>query len=188
MDTPAEIDLAKRRIVVRVNEVEALARSLYPTYAAFGRPSVGFFRAGLRAGTCNFAKNRYQFNLSQAVQNDSIERLTVPHEIAHMVAKRVYGASGHGHVWRSICIALGGDGQRCYSAKARGVTVQRARRKVEYLYSDSRGVDQWVGPVHHKRLQQRGGELHESNCYRLVTPSGSRIAKTGFKGSHRIVA
>lgn len=178
---------AKRRVVARVNEVEELARRLYPQYAIFGRPTIGFIQKGKRAGACSYKENRYTFNLGQALQNDSIERLTVPHEVAHMVAGRVYGERGHGPRWVTICLALGGDGKRCYDAEERGITVQRARRKNEYLYLDSKGGERWIGPVHHSRLQKRGGDATETRAYRLVTGCGARIHKTGFLNKKRTV-
>lgn len=183
---------AEARIRARVAEVEALARKLYPEYAAFPVPMIEFYYKGGAAGQCDYKNNRYRFNIGQAVQSDAIERLTVPHEVAHMVAYRVYRISGHKRTWKIICIALGGDGKRCYNAEERGVTVIPARKRVnvrEYKYITDEGYIVWLGATRHNRLQRLGDQLHPINgrpMYALRLKIGGAIEKHAFSGEVRI--
>ena len=176
------------RLRARVEEVEALARKLYPSYAYRSRPSVSFKYKGLAAGTAHYTTNAIMLNAGQAVQSDAIERLTVPHEVAHLVARCLFPrASAHGREWRSVCLALGGDGKRCYSAEERGVTVIKGRQTSQYLYHTTVGTEVWVGPVHHARLQKNGdvGLFSGREGYSLRTGTGHRIIKTGYRHRSR---
>lgn len=172
----------EERLRQRVREVYALACRLYPKFQDKPVPSVGFRYKGKSVGTAFYAANSVTLNVGQAVQSDAIERLTVPHEIAHLVAAHVYGEKGHGRYWRMVCIALGGDGKRCYNATERGVTVIPGRTVSQYLYRDSAGNEVWVGPVHHSRLQSRG----ETHNYRLRTAKGTRVTHHDYLGKSRV--
>lgn len=68
-------------------------------------------------GICYFA--RKQIKLSRIFVDGNTEdrvRLTILHEIAHAKAGH---KAGHGPEWRRICIAIGGDGQRCGESEAK---------------------------------------------------------------------
>ena len=137
-----------------------LALALFPHFAARSpmSPIVKTFTKGRRAGSCGtkWGRTTIELNAHQASESDAIHNLTIPHEVAHMVCQvaPVYG-TGHNRGWKAVCRALGGDGQRCYDAEARGVTVVRSRRVTEYYYENQNKAGVWVGPVHHARLQER---------------------------------
>ncbi len=40
---------------------------------------------------------------------------TIPHELAHIIAWRLYRDNGHGKAWKSIALELYGDNSRCHS-------------------------------------------------------------------------
>jgi predicted SprT family Zn-dependent metalloprotease len=172
---------ARAMVIARHREIEALARRLYPTYKRV--TDIGFFMKGRAAGTMHYGKNLARYNLGQAMQNDSVARVTVPHEVAHAVAYDVFGVSGHGPKWREVCIALGGDGKRCYSAAERGVVVQKARNvrsgpknRHFYKYRHASGAEYTVGARHHNALQ-RGHALSVT-----VTRTGHVLYKGDWNG------
>lgn len=177
---------------VRVEEVEALAREVYPAYASRPRPSVTFKYQGAAAGSANYRDNVIMLNAGQAIQSDAIARLTVPHEVAHLVCRHLYPkAKAHGPEWRMICRSLGGDGKRCYNAAERGVTVVKAKRTIRhYLYHTTVGTECWVGPIHHARLQKHGDTSVFSGkpAYYLNTATGHKVLKNGFQHKTRIKA
>lgn len=182
------IDQAKAEIIQKVAEVEALARRLYPSYASRPVTRITFKMKGRAAGTASFRDHTVMLNLGQAVQSDAIARLTVPHEIAHLVTRCLYpAASAHGREWRTICRALGGDGQRCYNAEERGVTVVKGRQTMQYLYHTTIASEVWVGPVHHARLQKNGRDCPISGRpgYSLRTGTGHQIIRSGFQYKSR---
>jgi predicted SprT family Zn-dependent metalloprotease len=172
------------RLRARVTEVDNQARKLFPGYASAPIPSVDFRYVGSAAGTANYTHWRVTLNAGQAIQTDAIERLTVPHEIAHLVDKYVYKKSGHGRYWKMICRMLGGDAKRCYNAGERGVTVIRGRSRTEYLYKMSCGRETWIGPVHHNRLQKKGAAGYKLRN----SKTGSTIHHTGYLNQSRVIA
>lgn len=186
-----EFAAVESRLRARVEEVEALARKLYPAYASRPRARVTFKYKGIAAGTAHYATSTIMLNAGQAIQSDAIERLTVPHEVAHLVTDCLFPrASAHGREWRMICLALGGDARRCYSAAERGVTIVKGRQTKQYLYQTTAGTESWVGPVHHARLQKKGDvSLFSGRIgYYLNTSSGHRIIKTGYQHRSRLKA
>jgi predicted SprT family Zn-dependent metalloprotease len=185
------IDQAKSEIIQKVAEVETLARRMYPAYASRPKTSITFKMKGRAAGTANYRDQTVMLNLGQAVQSDAIARLTVPHEIAHLATRHLYpAASAHGREWRTICRALGGDGQRCYNAEERGVTVVKGRQTMQYLYHTTIATDVWVGPVHHARLQKNGHDnpMTGRPGYHLRTATGHQIVRSGFQYKSRAKA
>lgn len=86
--------------------------------------SFGFDRAVTRLGACHYHKR--MITLSSVVlrnMTDAQVKNTILHEIAHAKAGH---AAGHGPVWRSICLSIGGDGKRCGDA---GVSVREQEAK-----------------------------------------------------------
>lgn len=181
-------DDAVARIKARVIEVEALARRLYPQYAAHPSPSVEFIHKGLRGGDCHYSRNRYRFNVGLAIQTDAIERNTVPHEVAHMVSYKVFGNRGHGKGWKAICLALGGNGERCFDPDKLGVRMVKARTATEYQYITASGHEVWLSAVRHNRLQKLGDKMHPVNgrpLYALTGKVCGPIKKSAFSGKTR---
>ena len=179
---------AKLAIIAKTNEVIALARKLYPGYI-HGTPEIKFDIRGRSCGGRAWGHYRLQYNLDWYAANPT-EYLnnTVTHEVAHIVAAATGLGKGHNAGWVRICLALGGNGQRCNThpdVKA----VPKARRTVEYLYRTDSGREAWVGPVHHNRLQSRGGvcPIRQRPMYALRSPDG-RITRDGFMGQHRAKA
>ncbi len=167
------------KLKARVMEVDSMARKLFPAYATCRLPTVSFSYTGTAAGIAQYGPWNIILNAGQAIQSDAIERLTVPHEVAHLVEKWVYKKSGHSKQWKMICRALGGDGKRCYNADERGVTIIRGRTSVEYLYKASCGAERWLGPVYHKKLQTRFGYVV------IYRESRGRITKMDYLGQSR---
>lgn len=169
-------------IIAKVRAVEALARTIYPSY---NKPPlrVSFFAKGRTAGWAKYEAHEVQFNLSQMVQNDSVERLTVPHEVAHIVCNAVFGETGHGKKWKVVCLMLGGDGKRCYNAAERGITVVKARvntrprQTKKYLYLTSHGNEIWLGAARHNKIMK--GAVY-------TTATGAKISASGFQGQSRM--
>jgi SprT protein len=80
-------------------------------------------RAFLEEGRLEFSKVLYAQNEEQFL-ND-----TVPHELAHIVAYRVFGDRGHGVHWKQVMNFLGFEATRCHS-----YAVQRRSSAKQYSY------------------------------------------------------
>jgi predicted SprT family Zn-dependent metalloprotease len=71
-------------------------------------------RSKVRFGKCDY--RRKQISLSRCLtelNNEAEVRDTILHEIAHALAPR---GAGHGPAWKSVAIAIGCNGQRCYGS------------------------------------------------------------------------
>jgi len=73
---------------------------------------------------------------------------TIPHEVAHIIAFHNGTDRGHGRVWRSICIDLGGSGERCHS-----IGLTPARKVNRFKYITSNGGEVVLTSVRHNKLQ-----------------------------------
>lgn len=169
------------------NNCVALARTKYPSYTKES-PAVDFDLKGRSVlGMARISKNVVSYNLAY-IMLDPVKFLsTVAHEVAHIVGYATGLGKGHSIGWKMIDRALGGNGQRCSNSgrdEDGKHLVAKARRTSQFLYMDSRGTEQWVGPVHHKRLQTRG-----TLGYRLtIKATGARLTHDGFQHKSRMAA
>jgi predicted SprT family Zn-dependent metalloprotease len=79
---------------------------------------------------------------------------TVPHEVAHSVCQ-AFPQFGRNHDagWKRVCVALGGNGSRCYKQEDAPEAVAKAK---PYAYTTSTGHIVAVSPVIHRKIQTRG--------------------------------
>lgn len=76
-----------------------------------------------RFGCCRYDRKEITVSRHLAALNSDAEVInTIRHEVAHAICGKVHG---HDAIWQRVCIALGGDGQRCY-----GPQVVRPSRTV----------------------------------------------------------
>lgn len=187
---------AQTAIKARVAACIALARSLYPTYDQ-PDPVVKCDVRGSSKGGYALGYRELGFNLDwYAADPERYLNIVIPHEVAHIVdnainpqTPRVTIRNGrmvrerqvsHGVKWVRICLALGGDGKRTCDL---GNFAVKRRQTTQYLYQSSGGTMEWVGAVHHGRLQKKGRA-----GYALRTPRGHRITHDGYQGQRRTKA
>lgn len=74
----------------------------------FKFPKIKIDLKGRCAGWCQFSDFVIRLN-SEAVEKypEKILERTLPHEIAHYIAREVFSERGHGFYWRSVCVKLG---------------------------------------------------------------------------------
>jgi SprT protein len=77
---------------------------------------------------------------------------TVPHEVAHSVCQAFpkFGKN-HDAGWKQVCVALGGNGQRCYGEEDAPEAIAAAR---PYVYITTMGHEVRVTKVIHTKIQQ----------------------------------
>jgi SprT protein len=116
-------------------------------------------------------QNIVRFNpvFLNAHTDEYIEQV-VPHEIAHIGVRKVYGIirhgkkySSHGPEWQNMMVVtLGVPAKRTHSMVAEG--VQHGRQKSKYVYRCPHcNSDLVVGPKHHRALQT-GHHLRHKSC------------------------
>lgn len=115
---------------------------------------------------------------------------TVPHEVAHTVCQ-AFPKHGRNHDagWKRVCIALGGNGKRCYSEDDAPEAIAAQR---PYVYTTTVGRTVRVSKVIHSKIQQgriysyKGGlgTLNRSCAYNYAAAvTATKPAVTAVKGS-----
>jgi predicted SprT family Zn-dependent metalloprotease len=106
---------------------------------------------------------------------------TVPHEVAHTVCQAFpkFGRS-HNDGWKRVCLALGGNGRRCYSAEDAPEAVAKQR---PFTYTSTSGAAVAVSPIIHRKIQNgasyryRGMGIVSKMCSYSTTTAQSVVKK-----------
>lgn len=146
------------KISAKLKELVAKAEILfYPgkfsdiTFSMNGRLTSTAGRAFLSEGRMDFSKSLYEQNV-EAFLND-----TVPHELAHLIAYRVYGSNGHDTSWKKVMMALGYEPTRCHSYE---VQKRSSAKKYNYVCGCSGKV--------HEVSAQRQAWINKGKNYKCI--------------------
>jgi predicted SprT family Zn-dependent metalloprotease len=119
---------------------------------------IRFDLTGRAAGMAGFHYGKFylRFNTKHMALGgqtwDHLLNDTVPHEVAHTVCQ-AFPKFGRNHDagWKRVCIALGGNGQRCYSEADAPEAVAAQR---PYVYITTTGHECRVTKVIHTKIQR----------------------------------
>ena len=106
-------------ILAAVNACLDEAAKRYPTIPRLF-PEVRMDLRGQATAQAGYRRGDYflRFNLeAYALDADYLIGNTVPHEVAHLVAHALSKRMAHCALWRSVCLALGGNGKRCHNLR-----------------------------------------------------------------------
>ena len=123
-------------IKLKIEQTYVLAEKQYNR--TFPRPNIDFGIKGLTAGKAYYLSNRLSFNLTLAIQEgEKFLNRTPAHEVAHLVARHLYGLNiqPHGKEWQSVMLSLGEVPSRChnYEVKTNHTYSCACENKVHYL-------------------------------------------------------
>lgn len=168
-----------QEVRARVAEVSKIALARYGV--DLSDVKVLFDLKGRAAGMAGYKGGYFyvRFN-TQMMMNDGWNHLlndTVPHELAHSVCyKNPMLGRKHDMGWKSVCRALGGNGERCHKE-----AVVYAKGKT-YRYTTTTGFETNVSETVHNKIQRgcnyrvRGqGQLTNACAYQLVAVSGREV-------------
>lgn len=138
----------------------------------FTRPEISFRLRGQKAGVAHLDENLLRFNPTLYEQNrEDFLRQTVPHEVAHMIARALFGRriQPHGGEWKSIMLEVFGlSPQRCHS-----YAVER-RPVTRYLYRCQCPERDFPFSGQRHRLVARGRRYFCRSCRATLTFSGQQ--------------
>jgi predicted SprT family Zn-dependent metalloprotease len=154
--------LVRQRVQALITQANSILKTQLPDV------QVLFDLRGKSAGQASRKNNLYtvRFNLDM-MQNQGWNHLyndTIAHEIAHICEFFLYDRCGHGRFWRQVCVALGGNGQRCHTEQ---VVFARGRT---FCYTVCTGQTVTISETVHRRIQQgcryktRTGALIDLTC------------------------
>ena len=119
-----------KRIEDKILDVLLRAQEIYKQ--SFDVPQLVYKQMGRTAGKAWFSAWKIEINpdfLNNGHLSDMIN-VTVPHELAHLISRKVYGdlGAGHGRFWKSVMIRLGLRPDRCHDYSLEGVKTRRTKR------------------------------------------------------------
>lgn len=173
-------------IKAKVAQCIALAEKTYGV--TMPQVQVRFDLTGRAAGVAGMRYGSFylRFNTKHmALGGQTWEHLlndTVPHEVAHTVCQAFpkFGQK-HNDGWKRVCIALGGNGRRCYSEDDAPEAVAALR---PYVYVTTSGNTVRVTKVIHSKIQTRGA----SYSYRGGLGSINRACEYSYMTAPAVVA
>ena len=121
-----DVTAMKERAAHKVWQVLEELNEEYNT--EFDFPRIEWVVCGTTAGRAWLGQWRIQLNEQLCKENtEDFMSDTIPHEVAHLVAYKVFGDDGHGDGWRSVMRALGLNPSRCHDYDTRNVQGKRSR-------------------------------------------------------------
>jgi SprT protein len=116
-------------------------------------PEIRFDLRGKAAGMALFQGKHHaviRYNRGMLIDHgDAFIERTVPHEVAHLVARHLHGASirPHGKEWREIMGFFGADSKRCHNFPVR----EEDRRRMRYFDYRCSCQDHSLSAIRHHR-------------------------------------
>lgn len=177
VEMPKEVSVQKRApkiqvpAALKVQAGQCLVRYLNQARTLYNRPfatpTIGFDLSGTTAGKAYWTKNHVQLNAVLYVENvqDFLVN-TIPHELAHLIARQVYGRAikPHGKEWQSVMRSLGVEPSRTHDYD---VTNARTVTTYPYLCKCS------THAITKTRLRHaRAGKLRCNKCLAILRPAG----------------
>ena len=143
----------------KIKRCVAIAQELYGIEMPL--VNVSFTLSGSAAGRAGWKRingrtiyslnfNKHHMALGGKTWQHLIED-TVPHEVAHTVCQAFPKlGNAHNSGWKNVCLALGGNGLRCYSEDDAPEALAMSR---PYMYTSNNGSQVRVTPRTHAKLQ-----------------------------------
>ena len=173
-----------QEVQAKVAELIARAEQLYKI--KLPAVPIRFDLTGRAAGIAGCMRNRWtgessgfflRFNIAH-MRSDTdwphIINETVPHEVAHTICQAFpHMGKNHDSGWKRVCIALGGNGSRTYSAED---APEAAARRAPFVYITTSGARCNVTPIIHRKIQggmvyiaKQGGKLTRECQFSLAS-------------------
>jgi hypothetical protein len=121
--------------------------------------------------------NRYKIELnsaySETVDEENLYN-TIVHELAHIIAFRVYRDKGHGYYWRSVFLILDGDGKRCAMPGEGGYTA--VRNRIKRIILEKGGKEYKITPNRYNRCPNGYARIGYAYLRTvIINPDGTEV-------------
>ncbi|QLC74387.1 SprT family zinc-dependent metalloprotease [Pseudomonas sp. LPB0260] len=158
------------RLHARVEDCYLQAENFFKR--SFRRPEVSFKLRGQKAGVAHLTENKLRFNpqLYRENQEDFL-RQTVAHEVAHLIAHQLFGATirAHGEEWQLIMRGVYQlPPNRCHSYE-----VQRSRVS-RFIYRCSCPQGEFPFSSQRHSLVAKGRRYYCRRCKATLSFTGER--------------
>lgn len=159
---PTFEDLAMR-VHSKSAETITLAETLYQQ--SFANPCIDFSLTGVVAGRAYYHDWTVRLNRKLLERHpDHMINVTVPHEIAHLVARKVYGPriKAHGKEWQSVMRDFGLKPDVCHSMDTSD--LRRTKRGSEWYECAGCGRKYSLGIKRARQMQATGNTYVSCRC------------------------
>lgn len=173
-----------QEVQAKVAQLIARAEQLYKI--KLPAVPIRFDLTGRAAGIAGCMRNRWtgensgfflRFNIAHMRSDTDWPHIindTVPHEVAHTVCQAFpHLGKNHDAGWKRVCVALGGNGSRTYSAAD---APEAAARRAPFVYITTSGARCPVTPIIHRKIQggkvyiaKQGGQLSRECQFSLAS-------------------
>lgn len=140
-------------------------------------PEVHFRVRGVTAGVARRDGSSVGFNLTLLSENtEAFYKRTIPHEVAHVVACRVFGPKirPHGREWQSVMHFFGADPTRCHKYDVANARV-RTTKKHPYRCACRTHL---ISTVRHNKIIRHGSRLRCRECQSILSYDSAQAASS----------
>lgn len=161
------------------------ARELFPT-ANLPNPTISFkMRGGTGFGQARYGAGTFMIRINDQISGKYLHDAltdTVPHEVAHLVAYKVYGrCQGHNSNWKRIMRAFGIANPERTAKGFDTLEFKQFKAQTKYVYNCGRAdCEHRVGSKVHKKLQF--GSVYTCKL------TGGKLARATFVKNERKTA
>lgn len=163
-----------QKIIDKVDELIVMANRKYNIILP--NIDIKFDLKGRSAGQARYQRTyngdiytlRFNMDMINDHRFDHIYSNTIAHELGHIIGFYTGWFKNHDRKWKAVCIALGGNGERCHDQE-----VTYARNVKQYKYDTTCGKVITVSAIRHNKIQK-------GKVYRLAS-TGGYLIKESFK-------
>jgi len=125
--------MTEEDIISFLHDEYIAACHLYPLKFSF--PKVTFFTKTGCAGRAWYTENLLEFNSVLALENGEAFKVTITHELAHLITKNIFpnAKQAHGPEFKSVMRDMGSDTATYHKYDTTSVSTKRV--KTRYIYS-----------------------------------------------------
>lgn len=155
------------RLHAKADNLWARACTIFPKLSVMPQPETRVnARLKTTAGRSCSAQNWIDFN-AYLLENETETILTetLPHEMAHNIADRLYGSTGHDDAWRKVFYAL--TGREATRLHSMDISAMRATRKIYAYVCECR---EWQFTGQRNALYHKGHGYRCPQCEKNIHP------------------
>lgn len=184
----------RTQITASIKKYMDKARELYPN-ADLPDPTISFnLKGGTVLGQARYGARHFMIRINDLVSKKYLDDAindTAPHEVAHLVAYKVYGrCQGHGPNWQRIMRQFGLTPTTKADASIDTLEFKIFKSKLEHVYYCSdRDCTHGMGTARHNKLtrgatyicRKTGGHITRDNYVRSVRKSAAEMKAEAYR-------
>lgn len=150
-------------------KIESLLDTASKLYnKTFDKPQIKYTEKSTVAGRAYCVSNIVDFNKILLSENvDQFIDQTVTHELAHILAYKIYGTIGHDKYWKLIMVQLGAEPKRCHSYSIENV---KKRATKTFVYKCACRDNIQISSIRHNKIVKNNQIYRCNACKTKIVP------------------